>query len=106
MIRILTTDHPAATEITIDGELVGEYVEAVQNSVDQAIGQKTPVHLFLRDVGQMDEQGRTLLRHLAARGVELSASGLYTSYVVAEIRGELARRLTVADPPMLPKMST
>ena len=106
MIRILATDHPAATKITIDGELVGEYVEAVQNSVDQAIGQKRPVHLFLRDVGQMDEQGRTLLRHLAARGVELSASGLYTSYVVAEIRGEIARRITGAGPPMLPKMRT
>ena len=103
MIRILTTEHAGATTITIDGELVGQYVDAVQNSVDAISGRKR--HLFLRDVAQVDEQGRRLLVHLAGKGVELSASGLYTSYLVAEIRREVPRPVTAISSTM-PKIST
>ncbi len=86
MIRIFTTDEQYATTITIDGQLVGEYVDAVKACAHQAIGRQRTVHLFLRDVSHIDEPGRTLLSHLAAKGVRLSASGVYSSYVVEEIR--------------------
>lgn len=84
MIRVFTTDEPSAVTITVDGQLVGDYIAVVETCIHQAIGQRRPVHLFLRDVSHIDELGRTLLCRLATHGVELRASGVYSSYIVAE----------------------
>jgi hypothetical protein len=90
MIRILTADEPDTITITVDGQLVDDCVDAVETCSDQAIGQGRPVHLFLRDVSHIDEHGRSLLFRLAGKGVRLSASGVYSSYIVAEIsKGQL-----------------
>lgn len=86
MIRLLTTDAPGAITITIDGRLVGDYIATVEDSISEAIKRQKPVRLFLRDVSQIDEHGRKLLSRLAARGVQLSASGIYSSYLVGEIQ--------------------
>ena len=83
VIRILTTDDPHANIITIDGQLVGEYADAIEASIQQARQDGKPVQLFLRDVSNIDEHGRRLLSRLAAQGVRLSASGLYSSYIVS-----------------------
>ncbi len=92
MIRIFTANEPDAITLTVDGQLVGEYVEAIKTSTQEAMGEKKLVRLVLRDVSHIDERGRTLLAQLAAKGVQLSASGLYSSYVVEEIRQDLNRR--------------
>jgi ABC-type transporter Mla MlaB component len=92
MIRVFTANEPNAITLTIDGQLVGEYVDSVETSTNEAVEEKKPVHLFLRNVSHIDERGRTLLAHLAAKGVQLSASGVYSSYVVEEIRQDLIRR--------------
>jgi len=86
MIRIQTTDNPDGATIVIDGQLAGEYVEEVETSIRKAIAQHKHVHLFLRDVSHIDETGLSLLSRLAAQGVELSAAGLYSSYVVVQIQ--------------------
>ena len=88
MIRILTTNDPHANIVTIDGQLVGDYVDAVESSIHEAGGQGKPVHVFLRDVSNIDEHGRRLLARLAVQGVEVSASGLYSSYIVSGFRRE------------------
>ncbi|MBL8292494.1 MAG: hypothetical protein JNN08_11695 [Bryobacterales bacterium] len=88
MIRILTADEPNAIRITVDGHLVDDCVDAVETCSHQAMAQGRPVHLFLRDVSHIDEQGRSLLSRLAGRGVQLSASGVYSSYIVEEIGRE------------------
>jgi hypothetical protein len=89
MIRILTADEPNAITITVDGQLVDDTVDAVEACSHQAMGQGRPVHLFLRDVSHIDEHGRSLLSRLAGKGVQLTASGVYSSYIVAEInKGE------------------
>lgn len=85
MIRILTADEPNAITITVDGQLVDDSVDVVETCSCQAISQGRPVHLFLRDVSHIDEHGRSLLSRLKRKGVRLSASGVYSSYVVAEI---------------------
>jgi hypothetical protein len=85
MIRIVSATEPAGITITVDGRLAGEYIAAVDTCVKEAIGQGRPVHLFLRDVSSIDEGGRVLLGRLAAEGVRLSATGVYSSYVVSEI---------------------
>jgi hypothetical protein len=85
MIRILTANKPGAVTITIDGRLVGEYIEEIEASVRSVIEPGKKVHLFLRDVFDIDDTGRSLLSRLAAQGVQLSALGVYSSYVVANI---------------------
>lgn len=85
MIPILTADEPDAITITVDGQLVDDCVDAVETCTDQAMGQGRPVHLFLRDVSHIDEHGRSLLSRLAGKDVRLSASGVYSSYIVAQI---------------------
>ena len=92
MIRIFTTARPNAITITVDGQFVAEFLETVVTSAHEAIEQDKPVHLFLRDVSHIDEHGRALLTQLAARGVQLSASGVYSCYLVEEIRREQARK--------------
>ena len=85
MIRIFVTEEPVAITCTVDGELVGDSVAVVETCIHQAIAKGRPVHLFLRDVSHIDEVGRTLLSRLATNGVRLRASGVYNSYIVAEV---------------------
>jgi len=92
MIRILTADAPEAITITLDGHLAGESVDAVEICTHQAIGQRRPVNLFLREVSAIDERGRALLCRLAEKGVDLSAAGIYCSYIIAGIRRETSER--------------
>lgn len=102
MIRISTTNEPRAVRITIDGQLVAENVDAVETCIHQAIEQQRRVLLFLREVSDIDEHGRALLSRAATKGVELSASGVYSSYVVEEIRREPdnVARCRVRDAPL------
>ena len=85
MIRIMTATEPKLITITVDGELSGEYVDAVENCVARAIAQRPRIRLFLRDVSSIDERGRALLARLVAKGVRLRAAGVYCSYIVAKI---------------------
>ena len=88
MIRIFTADEPRAITITVDGQLVDDYIKTVETCSHEALGQGRPVHLYLRDVSHIDERGRSLLSRLASKGVKLSASGVYSSWIVAEIGRE------------------
>ena len=92
MIRIIAADEPGSTTITVDGEHSGD-LEPVETSCRQAISRGEPVLLYLRNVSLIDERGRALLQDLAARGVVLKASGVYSSYIVDEIQsGRLQRK--------------
>lgn len=92
MIRIQSAHNPGGISIAIDGQLVADYIQEVETSIRNAIEQHKHVHLFLRDVSHIDETGHSLLSRLAAQGVELSAAGLYSSYVVSEIQRALSSR--------------
>jgi len=85
MIRIMTATAPKFITITVDGELSGEYVDAVESCATQAMTQRQRIRLFLRDVSSIDARGRALLARLAAKGVRLRAMGVYCSYIVAKI---------------------
>src|SRR5271165_375338 len=89
MIRIQTSNNPSGITIAIDGQLTGEYVKEVETSIRKALDQHERVHLFLRNVSHIDKAGHSLLAHLAAESVELSAAGLYSSYVVSEVQRSL-----------------
>jgi ABC-type transporter Mla MlaB component len=92
MIRIQTANNQAGITIAIDGQLVGLDVEEVEASIQKASEQRKNVHLFLRDVSHIDETAHSLLSRLAAHGVELSAAGLYSSYVINQIQFALSCR--------------
>ena len=85
MIRITTATEPKLITITVDGELSSEYLSAVETCAKQALAQKRPIHLVLRDVSGIDESGCALLGCLVAKGVRLRAAGVYSSAVVAKI---------------------
>jgi hypothetical protein len=87
-VRILIAEEPASTTITLDGPLLGDALDQVRNCCTQALSKAPLVRLYLRDVAAIDECGRTLLRDLASQGVDLSAKGIYSSYIVDEIRTE------------------
>jgi hypothetical protein len=86
MIRIQTANNPGGIRIAIDGQIVGEYIQEIENSTRKASEGHKHIHLFLRDVSHIDEMGHALLTRLAAQGVELSAAGVYSSYVVNQIQ--------------------
>ena len=93
MIRVMTADEPGSITITVDGTLSGEDIEPVQTCCTQALSKGKPVRLHLRDVSAIDECGRSMLRHLDAEGVELTANGVYSSYIVDEIQSaDLSKR--------------
>jgi hypothetical protein len=85
MIRISTKKEPQRTTITIDGQLAGEDVDAVEKCCAEATEPGRRIRLFLREVSNIDTRGLALLSHLAAKGFELSASGVYSSYIVEEV---------------------
>ena len=82
MFRVSKAEERSRTIVTIDGQLSGDSIEIIETCCDQAISTGKPVELFLRDVSTIDQAGRALLRRLAASGVHLLASGVYTSYIV------------------------
>ena len=92
MIRIQAADNPGGTTIAIDGQLIGEYVAEVEESIRKSLEQYNDVQLFLRNVSHIDEMGHALLSRLAVQGVQLSATGLYSSHVVAEVQLALSSR--------------
>jgi len=92
MIRIQIVNNPGGATIAIDGQLAGEYVSEVEASIRKSMEQYKDVHLFLRNVSHIDEMGHALLSRLASQGVELSATGLYSSHVVTQVQVVLRSR--------------
>ena len=90
MIRIQPAKNPGGITIAIDGQLIGEYVAEIEASLRKSAEQYKAVELFLRNVSHIDEAGHALLARLAAQGVELRATGLYSSYVVTQVQRALS----------------
>jgi hypothetical protein len=88
MFRITKAEDLSRTILTIDGQLSSESVAAVETCCNQAGLEGRPVQLYLRDVTSVDQAGQKLLRRLAAKGVHLAASGVYTSYLVQALTSE------------------
>jgi hypothetical protein len=82
MIRVTKSEERERTIITLEGQLSGDYIEAVEICCNQALSKGKPIDLFLHDVLTIDESGRTLLIRLGSKGIRLLATGIYTSYVV------------------------
>ena len=86
MFRVSQTKDRCGKVVNIDGQLVGDYVNAAEDYCARAPSSGTPVSLFLREVSAIHEAGWNLLRRLAEQGVRLLASGVYTSQLVMSIQ--------------------
>ena len=93
MFRVSKTEEPSGTIVTIDGQLSGDTIAVVETCCDQTLSAGKAVHLFLRDVSMVDHAGRALLSRLAARSVQMHASGVYTSYLVRGLNPSVTGQL-------------
>lgn len=91
MFRLSKTEEERATNLVIDGELVGEYVQCVEESCKKAVMDGRTVHLCLREVSAVDAAGRSLLSRLIQMGVKIQAAGIYTSYLIKALNSGKAR---------------
>jgi hypothetical protein len=85
MIRVTKSAKGKRTIITIDGQLSGDYIEVVETCCNQSVSEGRPIDVFFHDVSGIGESGRALLVRLAAKGIRLLATGIYTSYVVRDL---------------------
>ena len=85
MIRVTKSEERERTIITLEGQLSADYIEAVEICCNQAVSKGKPVDVFLHDVLTIDESGRALLARLAAQGIRLLATGIYTSYTARSL---------------------
>lgn len=82
MFRISKDEEGLRTVIAVDGQLSGDAVGVLERYCQQESRSGRPLEVQLRDLTVIDEAGRALLSRLAAKGIQLHASGVYTSYVV------------------------
>ena len=85
MLRVSKREERSRTVLIVDGRLWADYVQVVETCCNEAISTGASIHLYLRDVTTVDGAGRALLSRLAAKGVHLSASGLYTSHLIRDL---------------------
>jgi hypothetical protein len=96
MFRITKAEQSSCTLLTVEGDLAGDSLAAVDVCCEEAMEGGRPVTLLLKDVFTIDAAGRELLRKLAAAGVRLRGTGVYTSYLLrslgtAEVRAGRGR---------------
>ena len=85
MIRVIKSEEPTRSIVTVDGDLSGDHIAVVEHCCQEAESNGKPVELVLRDVTTVDQVGRSLLSRLAAKGIRLIAGGVYTSYLVESL---------------------
>jgi hypothetical protein len=85
MFRIFTNESRTRVVITMDGQLVGEYVQVAETVCKQAALSGKRIQIVLRNVNTVDENGRNLLRHLQDDGHSLLAHGVYNNYIVESL---------------------
>jgi hypothetical protein len=71
--------------LTIEGQLAGDYVRIAGSACGAALSTGISVTVFLKDVREIDANGRALLRQLMLKGARLRASGVYWRYVVRSL---------------------
>lgn len=89
MLRITLYKDAAAMRFVIEGKLAGPWVEELKQCWLAALDDESDAALSvdLSAVTFIDFEARTLLAEMHRQGVRLSATGLMTKTVIAEIVG-------------------
>jgi ABC-type transporter Mla MlaB component len=86
VFRLDTEYDSRQIRLSISGEISAEGIEMIEARCDQALRDGNTVEVVLLAVTAIDDAGAALLRRLSAKGVGLSANGLYNSHLVESIR--------------------
>lgn len=86
MLRIsVQSNSDQAIEFTLEGNLVGPWVEELRRLSDDALSQYKLVSLNLEKVWFVDNRGAALLRYLAGRQVSQYNCSQFVSQLVMEM---------------------
>jgi RecB family endonuclease NucS len=86
MFRIIREDHPRHILVTIEGWLTAESVETAETACNAALQTNVPVTVFLKDIVEIDMDGRAFLMRMSMRKARLRAVGVYSRYIVRKLR--------------------
>ena len=86
MLKITISETPAETRWTLQGRLVGEWVDELRTSWKRKPRRQTavPCVIDLNDVSFIDQKGERLLRAMGKKGAQFIATGIYIKYVLQE----------------------
>jgi len=84
MLKITTYENGNRTVLELEGKLAGLYVEELERVWHQA-ERAGAVHVVLKDVGFIDENGKELLARISRSGAELVAVGCLTKAVLHDV---------------------
>jgi len=91
MFRISKTDQNTVVKLTIDGELIKNHVAIAQQCCEDLLDAGRTIEVVHRDVGVIDDDGRSWLGELLGRGVRVVGRNLYVSYVVDGLKRSASR---------------
>ena len=102
MLKITITETPSERRWTLQGRLVGPWVDELRNSwknqQHSPRGQRCVIDLC--DVTFIDKSGERLLRAIAKKGFKILAAGVYTKHVLERLNGngktQISNRTRVA----------
>jgi hypothetical protein len=85
MFRLTRTDYPKHIMLVVEGQLVGENLEAIESACEEALSTKAQVTVFLKDITGIDAKGQAFLKRLATTNARLRALGIYSRYLVRRL---------------------
>ena len=84
MLRITTRDNGERTILELDRKLVGPWVNELER-VWHLAERAGSVHVVLKEVGFIDENGKELLARISRSGASLVAVGCLTKAVMHDV---------------------
>ena len=84
MLKIMTYDNGHRTVLELDGKLVGPWVNELERVWHQA-ERAGAVHVVLKEVGCIDQNGKELLARISRSGASLVAVGCLTKAVLHDV---------------------
>ena len=107
MFRITVHDKPGTVSLQLEGRLVGDAVQVLEECWQSAVPrqQKAALRVDLTGVTSIDDLGYACLELLHRQGARFIAADCFTKAVVAEITGapSQAARNDGSPPPTLTK---
>lgn len=88
MFRIIRKDHPRHILVTIEGWLTAESIETAEATCNAALLTNVPVTVFLKDIVEIDVDGRAFLVRMLMNKVRLRAVGVYSRYIVRKLQSQ------------------
>ena len=84
MIRIWSERSDDETSLKVEGRLIGEWVEELQNACEPFLASDQALRLDLSELSFLSREGVALIHALAARGVRITGTSRFVATLLAE----------------------